>query len=122
MPSTSQPTASVAKARSVPTTKPIPKKPTLDEHIKMIIGPKVDIYVGESIKHYRLPKLLLYYYSPYFDRCFNGGFKEGTEQKLELPDDKIEDFEVIIEYMLRSTIPRVESSSYDFTNQYMKLR
>lgn len=38
----------------------------------MISGPKVDIYVGPTKKHYSLPKLLLCHYSTYFDRCFNG--------------------------------------------------
>lgn len=70
----------------------------------MIAGPKVDIYVGPSMKHYNLPKLLLCHYSDYFDRCFNGEFAEGESQKLTLPEDNIADFEVLLEYMLRGSV------------------
>jgi hypothetical protein len=70
----------------------------------MISGPKVDIYVGSRKKHYNVPKLLLCHYSSYFDCCFNGSFKEAKTQKLELPEDKVEDFEILLEYMLRGTI------------------
>ncbi|KAI9050117.1 hypothetical protein LZ554_006258 [Drepanopeziza brunnea f. sp. 'monogermtubi'] len=61
----------------------IPKmKPRTSEFLrlcKMLSGPKVDIYVGKNKKHYNLPKELLCYYSPYFDRCFNGESKEVNE-------------------------------------------
>lgn len=67
---------------------------------RMINGPKVDIYVGPERKHYSAPKLLLCHYSDYFDRCFNGRFVEGQSQKLTLPEDNVEDFEIILEYML----------------------
>lgn len=70
----------------------------------MISGPRVDIYVGQDKKHYPLPKLLLCYYSPYFDRCFNGNFKEGESQKLELPEDEVADFELLIEHLLTGSI------------------
>lgn len=67
----------------------------------MISGPKVDIYVGAQKKHYNLPKLLLCHYSDFFDVCFNGNFAEAQSQKLELPDDQVEEFELLLEYMLR---------------------
>lgn len=63
-------------------------------------GPRVDIYVGPTKKHYSLPKNLLCYYSKYFDRCFNGSFIEGQTQKLELLEDKVKDFDLLLEYML----------------------
>ncbi|KAL2074345.1 hypothetical protein VTL71DRAFT_8123 [Oculimacula yallundae] len=62
----------------------IPKKPTAVEFLKLMSGPKVDVIVGEKKKLYRLPKDLLSHYSPYFDRCFGGEFKEAKEKKLEL--------------------------------------
>ncbi|KAE9379034.1 hypothetical protein N431DRAFT_434036 [Stipitochalara longipes BDJ] len=71
----------------------------------MISGPKVDVYVGPTEKYYNLPKLLLCHYSDFFDTCFNGGFMETLSQKLYLPDDKIEDFEILLEFMLRGTSP-----------------
>jgi hypothetical protein len=69
----------------------------------MISGPKVDIYVGEKKKHYRPPKLLLCHYSDFFDCCFNGNFAEALSQKLELPEDLVEEFEILLEYMLRGS-------------------
>lgn len=62
-------------------------------------GPKVDIYVGPESKHYHLPKDILCYYSTYFDRCFNGGFKEAKHQKLSLPEDRPEDFQLLLDYI-----------------------
>jgi hypothetical protein len=71
----------------------------------MISGPKVDLYVGPNRKYYNLPKLLLCHYSDFFESCFNGGFVETLSQKLELPEDKVEDFEILLEFMLRGTSP-----------------
>lgn len=62
-------------------------------------GPKVDIYVGSESKHFHLPKDILCYYSTYFDRCFNGGFKEAKELKLTLPEDQVEYFQHLLDYM-----------------------
>jgi BTB/POZ domain len=70
---------------------------------RMISGPKVDVYVGPDRKHYSLPKLLLCHYSQFFDRCFNGGFAEAISQSLDLPGDRVEDFEILLEYILRGT-------------------
>ncbi|KAH7360637.1 hypothetical protein BKA65DRAFT_391264, partial [Rhexocercosporidium sp. MPI-PUGE-AT-0058] len=74
-------------------------------HIRLISSPGVDVFVGKDKKHYRLPKDLLCYHSPYFERCFNGGFKEGKDQKLELLEDSVEDFEILLEYMLHGSFP-----------------
>lgn len=69
----------------------------------MISGPKVDIYMGLQKMHYNLPKLLLCHYSDFFECCFNGNFAEAQSQKLELPDDQVEEFEFLLEYMLRGS-------------------
>lgn len=72
---------------------------------RLLGGPRVDTFVGPDKKPYTsLPKLLLCHYSDYFDRCFNGKFKEGQTQRLELPEDKVDDFEVLLEYMLHGTV------------------
>ena len=86
----------------------------------MLSGPKVDIYVGEDKNHYNLPKELLCYYSKYFERCFNGAFREAQEQKLELLEDKAEDFEVLVEYMLHGSIPDITQGLLNnFVSRYM---
>jgi hypothetical protein len=60
----------------------------------------VDTYVGLNSKHDSVPKDLLCYHSPFFDRCLNGNFKEATELKVTLPEDSIEDFEIVLNYIL----------------------
>lgn len=70
----------------------------------MISGPRVDIYIGSDKEYRSVPKDLLCSYSPFFDRCFNGSFREAHEQKLELPEEKIEDFDIFLEFILRGTI------------------
>jgi len=40
----------------------------------------------------------------YFHRCFNGAFKEAKEQKLELLEDTVDDFEILLEYMLHHSV------------------
>lgn len=66
---------------------------------RMVVGPKVEIVVGHQKKSFELPKELLSYYSPVFDRSFNGTFLESQTQKMELPEDSLEDFEVLVEYI-----------------------
>lgn len=72
---------------------------------RMISGPRVDVYVGPNKKQYNVPKLLLWHYSDFFDRCFNGKFAEAQSQKVDLPEDNVEDFEILLEFMLRGTSP-----------------
>ncbi|KAF4637887.1 hypothetical protein G7Y89_g192 [Cudoniella acicularis] len=99
--------------------KATPKKLTSQEFLEKVTGPRVDIYVGANKKHYSLPKKLFCYYSTHFYRCFNGDFVEGKIQKLELPKDKIEDFEILVEYMLRGgggltfTTTKVDHAAYN---------
>ncbi|KAF8864066.1 hypothetical protein BDZ45DRAFT_52420 [Acephala macrosclerotiorum] len=81
-----------------------PQKPSDSELIEMIRGPQVNIYVGPEKKHYSLPKNLLCHYSDYFDRCFNGNFADAQIQQLELPEDKVEDFDIILEYLLHGRV------------------
>ncbi|TGO87130.1 hypothetical protein BPOR_0248g00040 [Botrytis porri] len=75
------------------------QRPTTELYIKMVLGPKVNIVVGPEKKSFELPKDLLAYYSPVFDRSFNGNFIEDQTQTMELPEDTVEDFEVLVEYV-----------------------
>ncbi|KAI9649597.1 hypothetical protein NHQ30_002178 [Ciborinia camelliae] len=77
-----------------------PRKPTTVSLLQMIKGPSVEILVGSEKKCFELPKKeLLSHYSPVFERCFNGAFIEGQTQKMELPEDTVADFEVLVEYI-----------------------
>src|ERR1039457_3672960 len=67
----------------------------------MMSGPQVDLYVGPDRKHYRLPKDLLCFYSSVFDGALNGHFREAREQVMELPEDDVEDFDVLEEFVVK---------------------
>ncbi len=65
---------------------------------RLISGPEVDIYVGKKWKHYGLPVDLLCFHSRIAQ------FKEAKTQRLELLEDKIGDFEILLEFMLGGSI------------------
>jgi len=62
----------------------------------------VTIHVGG--KSYPLSKKLVCYYSTFFDRAFNGSFKEGVEQTIKLEETSAETFETIVQYMYTSHV------------------
>lgn len=62
-------------------------------------GPRVDIYVGPQKTHFSLPKKLLCFYSEYFQRCLNSNFIEGRTQRIDLDQDNLDYFHVLVEYM-----------------------
>ncbi|TGO19288.1 hypothetical protein BTUL_0005g01370 [Botrytis tulipae] len=86
-----------------------PQKPTSAMFMKLIKGPQVEVLVGSKKTSFELPKNLLSHYSPVFDRCFNGEFKEGNTQTMELPEDTVEDFEVFVDYIFHHSIADVLS-------------
>ncbi|EKD13571.1 hypothetical protein MBM_08289 [Drepanopeziza brunnea f. sp. 'multigermtubi' MB_m1] len=81
-----------------------PERLSAEVLVKMFDGPRVTIIVGEEKKVHKLPKLLLCHFSPYFNSCFNMRSKKLSEKELELPDDKPEDFWMLIEFMLRGAV------------------
>ncbi|APA15237.1 hypothetical protein sscle_14g100070 [Sclerotinia sclerotiorum 1980 UF-70] len=82
----------------------------------MIMGPRVKVFVGPKRKLFDLPKDLLSYYSPVLDRCFNGRLIESQTQTANLPEDSTDDFEVLVEYILRHEISYTLSISNCGTN------
>jgi len=65
----------------------------------------VKIYIGPEKNEYILSKALLCHCSPFFDRAFNGSFKEGKEQKMYLEDVTMDAFEVILQWVCLGTGP-----------------
>lgn len=65
----------------------------------MFSGPRVTILVGPKKKQYSFPKQLLRHYSSFFAAYFS------YSTKLEMPEENVNDFEVLVEYIMRSTIP-----------------
>jgi hypothetical protein len=71
----------------------------MDEYFK---SPEVIVKVED--KEYELPKRLLCDASSFFDRAFNGNFKEGKEQKMELKETTKICFELAIQWMFSGKI------------------
>ncbi|KAA6407868.1 MAG: hypothetical protein FRX48_08219 [Lasallia pustulata] len=66
---------------------------------ELLNGAMVDIYVGQERIHYHLSLKLLSHHSSYFDKAFNGGFKEGATKRLDLPDEDIHAFNLLIQWI-----------------------
>ena len=60
----------------------------------------IDVYVGETKEHFSVPKELLESKSAVFERMLNNGLKESRENKVELPEDAVADFQGLMEYLL----------------------
>ncbi|PQE06578.1 BTB POZ-like protein [Rutstroemia sp. NJR-2017a BVV2] len=67
--------------------------------VELFQGPTVDILVGAEKKKFTLAKALLCHRSAYFERAFNGPFKEGIEQVLELPETSVDTFQLIVQFL-----------------------
>lgn len=88
----------------------------------------VDLYVGPEKAHFRVHKTILCHKIPYFEKMFrSGGFVESLENKATFPEDAVESFDVLIEWVysgvLRS-IPSKDSAkiyAWDFPNFYYLL-
>lgn len=64
----------------------------------------VDLYVGQTKAHYHLHKTMLYQKIPYFDKMFNGGFKEAKAFKADFPDDSVTSFDVLVAWVYTGQI------------------
>ncbi|KAM0316299.1 hypothetical protein ACHAO8_003320 [Botrytis cinerea] len=64
-------------------------------------GPTATIIVGPADKSttYIVPLALICHRSRFFDRALNGYFKESTENRVELPEDTVEEFELLLEWI-----------------------
>jgi hypothetical protein len=61
----------------------------------------VIIYVGPGKEEFKLSKSLLCHLSPFFRAAFEGEFKEGQEQTMELLDDDVDAFNHVVSYIYR---------------------
>ena len=59
----------------------------------------VSIYVGPRPSGWSLPKKLLSYHSPFFANAFRGPFPAGCEKSIELKDDDIYAFKLLVQWM-----------------------
>ncbi|KAF5876314.1 putative btb poz domain containing protein [Botrytis fragariae] len=59
----------------------------------------VQIIVGPELKEFFAHKTLIRSTCDFFDKAFNGRFKEGIENKMLLPEDDPEVFEIFVNWM-----------------------
>ena len=102
-----------------------------DYGIKEVRWPYGRYLCRQGVQAFHLPKDILCYYSTYFDRCFHGGFKEAAEQQLTLPEDRIEYFQHLLDYMILNGGDAIKANgdwrqkneiSYGFHRVYLKVR
>lgn len=67
---------------------------------------QVVFIVGPEAKHYHVYKNFACYWSPVFDAAFNGNFKEGESQTYDLPDVRIEVFELFLQWIYQPASAR----------------
>ncbi|TGO12207.1 hypothetical protein BTUL_0092g00070 [Botrytis tulipae] len=59
----------------------------------------VQIIVGPELKEFFVHKTLIRSTCDFFERAFNGKFKEGIENKMYLPEDDPEIFDIFVNWM-----------------------
>ncbi|KAI9703687.1 MAG: hypothetical protein M1836_007457 [Candelina mexicana] len=79
----------------------------LDPILQVLSGSKVDVYVGPNRVHFQLPKDVLCRQSSYFDKALNGDFREGKEQRLELPHEDVKTFKRLLKWMLTGRLDAI---------------
>jgi hypothetical protein len=71
----------------------------------------VTIYVGKARKEFVIHKKLICETAPFFDKAFNGGFKE-KEGTMELPEDGPSAFDLFVELLYSGIVPDGNSTEY----------
>ncbi|KAH9215358.1 hypothetical protein DL95DRAFT_500781 [Leptodontidium sp. 2 PMI_412] len=71
----------------------------------------VTIYVGPKRKSFSIHKKLLCSRSEYFDKAFNGGFKE-SDVTMYLPEDDPEAFDALVVYVYQNRLPNFPSERF----------
>ncbi|KAH9221528.1 hypothetical protein DL95DRAFT_474025 [Leptodontidium sp. 2 PMI_412] len=67
--------------------------------LKLFRSPDVTLIVGPEETVFTLPKDLLCQHSTFFDRAFNGKFKEGVDLTMRLPEDTVAAFQMMIQWI-----------------------
>lgn len=65
----------------------------------------VNIFVGPEKEHFRVHKNLICSKALYFNKMFNGGFKEDIEQTATLPEDSPRVFTLLVEWIYSGRLP-----------------
>ncbi|KAG4437857.1 hypothetical protein IFR05_006659 [Cadophora sp. M221] len=71
----------------------------------------VTIHVGPEKKVFSIHKKLLCNRSEYFDKAFNGGFKE-SDGTMYLPEDHLEAFDALVVYIYQNRLPNFPRENF----------
>jgi BTB/POZ domain len=80
----------------------------------------VDIYVGPSKKRFRLYKTNLCARIPYFDKMFNGNFKEASENVAYLTEDDPASFDLLADWANHPMTSKSPRSIRELTTTKLK--
>jgi len=70
----------------------------------------VSVLVGKERKEFIVHKKLICQASKFFNDAFTGPFKEGQENKMDMPEDDPEVFSCFIDWLYRNPLPVVEDT------------
>jgi hypothetical protein len=73
----------------------------------------VDIFIGPSRHHFRVHTELLSSKVEYFKKMFKGTFKEGVEQKADLPDEYSDAFGLFVHWLYRDFLQPIDISKHN---------
>lgn len=96
---------------------------------ELLSGPLIDLYIGETQRHWALHRNLLCYHAHYFDEnlVVNGEQKMIKDGRIDLPDEDAAAFEVLVKWLYQGRIEDVSSMpvekkwDYAFTCQKLYL-
>lgn len=96
--------------------------------VRLLSGPMVDIYVGESKRHWALHRNLLVHHSHYFETefgCDKNKSSSKTSNKLDLPQDDPSAFELLVKWLYQGRIDDVsripDDKKWDYADACQKL-
>ncbi|KAI9849135.1 MAG: hypothetical protein M1837_005365 [Sclerophora amabilis] len=91
----------------------------------LLEGPTVKVEVGSLKRCWHLHKSLLCHCSPFFEKAFQGNFKEASEGFMELPDDDGAAFALFVQWLYQGSIEGTpdgtKADQWKYAQRYFEL-
>ncbi|KAI9703684.1 MAG: hypothetical protein M1836_007454 [Candelina mexicana] len=88
----------------------------------MLQGDKVSVSVGPEKATWELPIALLISHSPYFRKALSGDWKEKEQARINLPDQDVTAFKMVLQYLFQDQIDRLEVSTKEDPYTWTSIR
>ncbi len=88
----------------------------------MLLGDKVSVSVGPNNVTWQLPIALLVSQSPYFRKALSGDWKEKKEGRIDLSDQNVNAFELVLQYLFTGRIDVLELSTKEKPHTWTSIR